>query len=70
MHLCWYMRWCVRKWGCNMSLGMGSVQCTHEADVKTDQSSACFLGGRGWGGHNPKQANYFSFKAPWLSCFI
>lgn len=26
-----------------MSLGMGSVQCAHEADVKTDQSSACFL---------------------------
>lgn len=29
-----------------MSLGLGSVQCTHEADAKTDQSSARFLGGK------------------------
>jgi len=49
-----------------MSLGMGSVQRAHEADVKTDQSSACFLSGE----KNPKQANYFSFKAPWLSCCV
>lgn len=50
-----------------MSLGMGSVQCAHEADVKTDQSSACFLRA---GKKKTKQANYFSFKAPWLSRFI
>lgn len=29
-----------------MSLGLGSVQCAHEADAETDQSSARFLGGK------------------------
>lgn len=45
-----------------MSPGMGSVRCTHEADVKTEQSSACFLGGRGGG--NQSRLTTFHLKLP------
>lgn len=29
-----------------MSLGMGSVHCTHKTDTKADQSSACLPKGK------------------------